>query len=65
MKETLSKIVADDQAITAVLDGPGGFRLERLADLYRTSGDRDAFVLTLATKAMLEHDLRMIGMQRV
>lgn len=64
MNNTLSRIVSDDQAITETLEGPEGVRLQRLVDLYRTSGDRDAFVYTLAARTMLEHQQRKMAIQR-
>jgi len=52
---TLSSIVIDDNAISAVLNSDGGFKLQQLVDLYRTAPDRDAFICTLCLRLLLEH----------
>ncbi len=57
---TLNSIVTDDNAISDVLNFDGGFKLRRLVDLYRTAPDRDAFVCTLCTRLLLEHQQRVL-----
>jgi len=61
MNTPQKSIVVNDQRITEALATKDSFRLERLIDLYRGSYDKDAFVATLATRLMLEHDRRVLG----
>ena len=61
MNSSQIPIVLDDQSISEALAAPDSFRLQRLIDLYRTSYDKDAFVATLAVRAMLEHDQKKLA----
>lgn len=51
---TLSYIVATDNAISAVLHSGDGHQVQQLFDLYRTSPDKEAFVHVLCTRLLLE-----------
>lgn len=39
-----------------MLEAGDSFRLQRLADLYEASYDKDAFVAILSTRLLMEHD---------
>lgn len=61
MSSLQESIVLDDQHISAALATKDSFRLQRLVDLYRASYDKDAFVMALMAKLMLEHDRRVLA----
>lgn len=61
MKTSQNSIVLDDRHISEALAAKDSYRLHRLIDLYRGSYDKDAFVATLMTKLMMEHDRRALG----
>lgn len=39
-----------------MLEAGDSFRLQRLADLYQSSYDKETFVAILSTRLLLEHD---------
>ena len=51
---TLSYIVATDNAISAVLHSGSGYQVQQLFDLYRTSPDKEEFVHVLCTRLLME-----------
>ncbi|MDR6453926.1 hypothetical protein [Variovorax paradoxus] len=64
MSDLLAVIVREDEKISAVLEQPRANRLAQLREVVRLSIDREALVLTILSRLLLEHDGRKLAERR-
>ncbi|MNW21168.1 hypothetical protein D3C71_2219320 [compost metagenome] len=64
MFDLLAFIVREDERISAVLEQRGPNRLEQLREVVRLSTDKEALVLAILSRLLLEHDKRKLAEQR-
>jgi len=64
MFDLLAFIVREDERISAVLEQRGPNRLAQLRELVRLSTDKEALVLAILSRLLLEHDKRKLAEQR-